>query len=340
MNKISFFNKENLELEISEGFKVIDTNESILNKLLRQEELEGHLFKVDEEEPKEITQLFHLKVNIKYVGSLSSFFVVDSFNKEELIQKIANLREIKVIDKATATEKVKSLFEILNEVSPLFSVYKSKKEKYSLTSEELCSLEHNFALLYHEHKEEEEIVVQKLPKIKKEKAPKVIKEKKEKVPFKELVKETFGKVKAVLTFFFEPFNKKKFYFLFIFVSSFLIEFTISVGLYHCYAGKMLLIFFFVVSLVGAVLNYFVIKDIKNIIMDYRIYSMVILTDLLGIGAGVGALAIFNVTQKEVPANLPPLGKLILFSVLISLGVLLLSTTVGIIIPWKKKKSDN
>ena len=330
MNRILFFNKENLEFEISEDFKVVDTGESLLSKLLKQEELEGYTFKVDEEEPKEITNLFHLKVNVKYVGSISTFFKIDSFNKEELIQKIANLREIKVVDKESATEKVKSLFEIFNEVSPLFSVYKSRKEKFSLTDEELSSLEHNFPLLYHQHEEEEEIVVQKAPKVKKEK------QEGEKFSFKEF----FKKVGSALKFFFEPFNKKKFYFLFVFVSSFLIEFTVSVGIYHCYAGKMLLIFFFVVALVGAVLNYFVIKDIKKIIMDYRIYSMVIVTDLLGIGAGVGALAIFNATQKEVPANLPGFGKLVLYSVLISIGILLISTLVGVFIPREKKKSEN
>ena len=390
MNQIKFFNKENLEFEITEGFVSLNTNDIFLGKLLRQEELEGYTFKVDEEEPKEITNLFHLKVNVKHVGSVSAFYQIDSFNKEELIHKISALREIKVENEETAKQKVDSLLKVFNEVPPLFVVYRPRKEKYCLKEEEVSSLEHNFSILYHVAEEEEEFQIARLkiklpaclhfkkkgkkekteepqqveeikeaepveevqtespveeqpveeeqPKIEEEeKSKKEPKVKKEKKPFN--FKEFFEKVKVKLVFFFEPFNKKKFYFLFLFVSSFLVEFTISVGMYHCYAGKMLLIFFFIVALVGAVLNYFVIKDIKNIIMDYRVYSLLIITDLLGIGTGVGGLAIYNATQKEIPSSLPPFGSLVLYSLLISLGVIVISTVVGLFIPWTKKKSD-
>ena len=375
MNQIKFFNKENLEFEITEGFVSLNTNDIFLGKLLRQEELEGYTFKVDEEELKEITNLFHLKVNVKHVGSVSAFYQIDSFNKEEVIQKISALREIKVENEETAKQKVDSLLKVFNEVPPLFVVYRPRKEKYCLKEEEVSSLEHNFSILYHVAEEEEEFQIARLkiklpawlhfkkkekkekteepqqveeikeaepveeqPKIEEEeKSKKEPKPKKEKKPFN--FKEFFEKVKIKLVFFFEPFNKKKFYFLFLFVSSFLVEFTISVGMYHCYAGKMLLIFFFIVALVGAVLNYFVIKDIKNIIMDYRVYSLLIVIDLLGMGTGVGGLAIYNATQKEIPSSLPPFGSLVLYSLLISLGVIVISTVVGLFIPWTKKKSD-
>ena len=108
--------------------------------------------------------------------------------------------------------------------------------------------------------------------------------------------------------FFNPITvikKDKFHFLFALVATFLIGFTLSIGIYNAYAGKLICIFFFICSLAGMFLNFMIYKDaFREYPVKNSFVATTAISSLFGLGISIGGYFIFKATSNEVLAVSP------------------------------------
>ena len=177
----------------------------------------------------------------------------------------------------------------------------------------------------------------KKEKVKEEK-PKPVKEK----PIKDSSekKPKFAFLKKIKLKLFNPIpviKKDKFHFLFALVATFLIGFTLSIGIYNAYAGKLICIFFFICSLAGAFLDFMIYKDAFK---EYPVKSpFVVMTgfsSLVGLGISIGGYFIFKATSNEVLAVEPHFLMILAIIIAVYMASSALPLLVDYLInKWKK-----
>ena len=255
-------------------------------------------FDDDKANPINFDDLFQLRVNVKNIGGFDLFFKQANFNKEEVIKQIIALKEMQVDSLESAKEKVVALFNIFGDSLPLFICY-SPKGEFQINLDDIPV--DTFAFLIKLVEEPKPVEQEKVKKVKHN-------------------NEFVGKVLD----FFSPATVNPVHYLFILISSFLIGFSSSIGIYYCYAGNNVFYFLFVCSLVGTLLNFFVYSDYfkKHVILS-KDTALTFIDVLIGIGLSIGSFFIFYVMQKEKPTSLksPLTILLIMTAVIIFVNVL-------------------
>lgn len=312
--KIEFLLGEDTTLSFEEQHNEVLSNVSPFKEILsknRYSEL-SLSFDDNKEQPISFDDLFQLRVNVKEVGGFDFLFKQIDFNKEEIIKQIIALKEMQVDSLESAKEKVIALFNIFGNNLPLFVCY-SPKGEFQISLEDIPV--DTFTFL-----------------IKPVEEPKPVKQ--EKVKKVTHGDSLFGKVLD----FFSTVAANPVHYLFILISSFLIGFSSSIGIYYCYAGNNVFYFLFVCSLVGALLNFFVYSDyFKQHLLLSKETALTAIDILIGIGLSIGSFFIFYVVQKEKPTALKsPLTILLIMTAVIILINLL---TCSIAFLFKKGKKQ-
>lgn len=298
-NKIEFvLSEDNILLFENKHNEVLSNVSPFKEILLKSHYSDLSLSFDDKTHVVSFNDLFQLRVNIKDIGGFDFFFEQTNFNKEDIIKQIIALKEIQVDSLESAKEKVVALSNIFGDNLPLFICYSPKGEfKISLDDIPLDT----FAFLIKLVEEPKPIEQEKVKKVK-------------------YNNEFIDKVLD----FFSPVAANPVHYLFILISSFLIGFSGSIGVYYCYAGNNVFYFLFVCSLVGTLLNFFVYSDYfkKHTILS-KDTVLTFIDVLIGIGLSIGSFFIFYVTQKEKPTSLksPLTILLIMTAVIIFVNVL-------------------
>lgn len=296
---MKFINKNGTELEFKEGFNVVESSLSPFKEIVKKQESTGFAVKFEENEVK-FDDIFTLQFNVKKVGSVSCLFKKDDLNKEEIINEITNLKEIKVKDIDTAKSKIKSLLEIIKKYNSLFVVYKPNGD--FLLNEDQFKEATDLVTFYMEQVNED-AEIDDSKKVKLENPIKVIK-------------------------------KDKYHFLFAIIASFLIGFTISIAIFDIYLGKLIYIFFFICSIAGMTLNGFIYNDSmkKNKFLSTH-FIITSCSTLLGLALSVGGYLIFKNVSKDKPAQNPSIFLMIIIAILL----ILLSAGIAFVIRKLKQK---
>ena len=313
-----------IEFILSEGQSVLfdkPVNEVLENVSPIKEMLEkgdyteySVVFDGDKESAISFSDVFHLRVNVKNVGSFDFLFKQNNFEKDKIIEMIAALKEMPVENIEQAKAKVNALFDIVKEKEPLFMLY-SPRGEFVLQSEDLSIDIFRFYVKR----------IEKPAPAKKEKKVKEVNN-----------TSLWGKICA----FFMPLKENIVHYAFIMISVFLIGFSSSVGVYYCYAGNNVFYFLFICSLVGAVLNYFVYYDFfkkhKFLSNDYILTAFDV---LISIGIAVAGFYVFYVLQKEIPESIKGPLTILLIMTAVILGINTIVTPIAYFFR-KRKESTN
>ena len=269
---MKFINKNGNELEFLKRFNQINSSISPIKELFGKNELTDWSIKLDEEEIG-FDNIFTLKVNVKKVGSVLCLFKKDNFNKEEVVNEVINLKEIKVKDLETSKSKVKSLLEIVEKREPLLTLYRPSGD-YQLDEETYQQLGYSICLYVIPSNSVEEQDDSKKIKLDN--------------PFKVLAKD-------------------KYHFVFGIVAAFLIGFTISIAIFDMYLGKLIYIFFLICTLAGMTLNGFIYHDsIKRNKLLSTHFILTVAASLVGYALSIGGYILFKSLAKEKPTTDPKL----------------------------------
>lgn len=315
--KIEFALGEDKSLSFESQHNEVLSNASPFKEILNKSDYSDLSFSFDDNKDQSINfeDLFQLRVNVKEVGGFDLLFKQVDFNKEEIIKQIIVLKEMQVDSLESAKEKVSALFNIFSNNPPLFVCY-SPKGEYQISLDDVPS--DTFLFLVKP--------VEKPKPIKQEKTPKASNN-----------SSFFGRVLE----FFSPIATNPVHYLFILISSFLIGFSSSIGIYYCYVGNNVFYFLFVCSLVGALLNFFVYSDyFKQYSVISKETALTAIDVLIGIGLSIGSFFIFYVVQKEKPTSLKsPLTILLIMSAVIILVNVLTCSLAFLFKKGKAKKEE-
>ena len=125
---IKFICLENEPLAFESNINLIQKDVSPFKEILKKNDYTSYSFVKDEEGGFSFTNAFQLQVNVKGVGEFHLLFNRESFDKENIINGIAALKEIKVSDEESAKHKLNELFNLAKDYNPLFiisSLYKN-----------------------------------------------------------------------------------------------------------------------------------------------------------------------------------------------------------------------
>lgn len=312
-------------VRFNESFTVIEEKDSPIRQLGKAEE--PIVFSIQQEKEINTDEIFQLKVHTKGVGTILFAFNLKKLNRERLIDQLFLLKKKKVTDKETARIKISKMVDIVLEHRPLFAVY-SKPEEFGFNQEEAKTIFEGIVLFYLTDLPDE-------PVSKKEKTQETIETEPEK-PAEKATKEE----KTITETGFVGYLKRsgriiakdKFNFIFALVAAFLVGFTLGVGIYNAYLGKIICIFFFVSTLVGMALNSFVYRDV---LVEHKFKSLHVLLDLItsfiGIVLSIGGYFIFISITKEKATPAP--------HILLIIAVQLLSMCASIGFSFILKKFD-
>ena len=323
---IKFFDSSENIIDYSEFFNVGESSLPLVKELINHEDYTQYSFTVGESEEKiSMSDVFILQVNIKDSSSIYTAFKLEKFPKDEIINKIALLKDIIITDVESSKHKTSELFKILKEYQPYFIIYQSKNgiPLYDKEINEMLSLlEMNEISFFYINRElskfgekvvaKEEVVEEKpqetssiveeapvleQPQEEAVEAPKEkpVKEKKpkNKIDFKKYVVMDVTNIK-----------KNKYHFIFLTVSSFLFGFAASVGFCNAMIGKPISALLFVCAGVGIFLNTYVFIDyFKEFKFRDRLFVYSIIFEIIGYGLSAGATFIFYSLDKgEINAN--------------------------------------
>lgn len=310
---------ENKEFKLEPG--LFDKNASPFKEIISGKDVNDVIISLNDEQKIELSNVFRLKINIKSIGSLFYLLPSEGFDKNIIFEKISPLKEIEIKDNESAKEKVNRVKEILLDNKPLLILYVGEGE-YFLSKEDIDSLDFSCPVFY--FKEETPVV---------EETQKEEENPTEATSFKDKCKLFIKK----LSKFFEPVKVNGFYYLFAILAAFLIEFTISIGAFTSYSGKMICIFFFICSVIGGILNYFVTTDIlKKYPIKSRGSIFLVCSSLIGLALGTVGTLIYLSLQKEMPEALITVGPIYGIGIGAAIGVIAISDLTSYLIKRFKK----
>ena len=365
---MKLFDSENKEILFEESFLVGEQTSPLIKELLNREDYTSYSFSINDSEEKiSMSDVFVLQINIKDSSSVYSAFKLEKFPKDEIINKIALLKDIVINDIESSKHKTLELFKILSEYHPYFVIYQSKngipllKEEVSTlvndsnlnevtfiyldrvlsTFGETPSIETKEEKAEEPTVQEEQVVEEKETKVEEtpvvseekiEEAPIEIKEEapkkeKKKIDFKKYVVMDIGDIK-----------KNKYHCIFLTVSSFLFGFASSVEFCNALIGKGISALFFVCAGVGMFLNTYVYIDyFKERKIKDRLFIYSILFNLIGYGLSLGATFIFySMDRGEIKNGVNSI-TLIWVSVVMSVVMIILSILIALLVDCIDKK---
>lgn len=294
--KLEFILTEDSSLQFESPRNEVLSNVSPFKEILSKSNYSDLSLSFDDKKEQSINfdDLFQLRINIKEIGGFDLLFSEVNFDKEAIIKQVITLKEMQVDSLESAKEKVVALFNIFGSDLPSFICY-SPKGEFQIGLEDIPV--DVFVFLVKPVENPEPVQQEKVHNIKHSDT-------------------FFGKVLD----FFSPVAINPVHYLFILISSFLIGFSSSIGIYYCYAGNNVYYFLFVCSIVGTLLNFFVYSDYfkKHIILS-KDTAVTAIDVLIGIILSIGSFFIFYVVQKEKPTSLKsPLTILLIMTAVIIL----------------------
>ena len=321
---MKFINKRGSEIEFSEKFNIVNKASSPFKEIVAKKPINDVSISADETIA--FDNIFFLQVNVANAGSITFLFNKEKFDKDGVVGTISLLKEYPSATVEDVANKVRSLYEIAILYHPLLSIYNPLGDLVIDESrfQTLCGDISTFYL-----SDKGEIYGFSFSKKTKSSATFFGGFKKRGSDNKEEEKQNV-KSKNPFTIIAE----EKFHFLFAFIATFLIGFTISVGIYDCYLGKMILIFFFICALAGTILNAFIYYDtLKDHYFNELYTILTFVMNLLGVGLSIGGYLLFMNLSKDKPTQNPN----ILLMILIILGATAISIAGSYLICKIKKK---
>lgn len=309
---ITFFDSAEKSSLYKDSFNVINKNVSPFKEMIKKEDISSYSISINDEEKISLKDTFLFLINIKESGSLYVLFNKSDFNKEEIIMKITELKDIKINNKESSIDKHKKVFDILESYHPLIYLY-IEKHDYYLNKDELKEIYKGnspFFIIEKEIEVEEPIIVSN-------------NEERKKFSFKNFIL---------------PLKKYKYHFLFLTVSSFLVGFAFSLGLFNSILNKGIAVLFYICVLVGAFLQTFIYYDYfkeKKIKDKLFIYSLSF--SVLGALLSMGAYSLYHSIDKTEGKENVSFILLLMLSLVVSLIFILISVLIGYLINNKKNK---
>lgn len=337
-------NNESQIIELTEQVSSLAYKNELIKSVINKKNLSDYSLIINNDENNKLSlgDLFCFQININQIGSYIFFYLKEEFKKEDYIDSIVKLKDIKVEDTQKGIEKISSLLEILKESNPIFSIFIAEGN-YSLSKEDFSNLPLINKNIYVDNlapKKEPFLIFKKKEKIEKPKEVKEVEEKKEEVKVKKENKERVSFNWSALAYPFKLLAKEKFPCIFTLVSSFLISFTLFLGAYNAYGSKLIYIFFFVCTLIGTGLYGYIMYDLnKDKKLNITMIIIIILITLVGIGIALGSFVLYFNSAKDVPSGIPSLNKLILVGLLPSIGDVCLCWLVSTLLAKFIKKKD-
>lgn len=333
---MKFIAKNGYEVSFLKDLATSSKDVSPIKEILDRKDFTQFTFVGETEIP--LSELMPIQVNILDVGQCIYFFNKENFDKDGFVENVSKLKDMQISSFHDVLAKVKALDEITFTYNPVFIIYNpiGKFRIYedcyrtlNLKNKTIyVSLVENDALITKvevssENKAEKENTVHQSEDNSEEK---ITKSPSEKGFWKNVKSKLFNPIAVI--------KKDKFHFLFALVATFLIGFTLSIGIYNAYAGKLICIFFFICSLAGAFLNFMIYKDaFKTNKLSSPFAITTIIFSIIGLGLSIGGYYIFKVTSKEVLAITPH----ILMIIAIILAVYLISSSTPLLINYFKKR---
>lgn len=332
--------------EYSERLNVVTASTSLVKELINREDYSTLNISFDEIEEKiSLENVFILQVNIKESASCFFAFPLENFPKDEVINKVAALKKIKVIDLSSSKSKTSELFNVVKEFKPYFIIYQVKNSisLYKGEVEEIFNesgLNETSYLFFvpkeepviEENKEETPIEEEVAPI---EEAPVV--EEKEK-PSKQKDNK-FKEFKNYVMMDINNIKKNKYHFIFLTVSSFLFGFASSVGFCNAMIGQLITILFFICAAVGLFLNTYIYVDyFKEFKFKSRMFIYSILFNILGMGVSLGAAMIFYTLDKSDIKTVVSAEMLVGVTTAMSVISILLAVTIGYAVVYFERKA--
>ena len=304
---MKFINPKGVEFEYLESFSEVKRDSFPFGSIYEKEDLTGSKLVLDEEIP--IENVFTLKVNVKRVGKVFFLFKLESLDKERLVEEVRKLKSIEVTEFTDAFKKLDSLYESVKPFNPLLAIY-YPEGSLKLSKQELPSSTKDLLSFYVLPKTVFSIkpAIEKVKTLFAKKEAKPKEEKSKPVKVKERPKNEHIDEKKNKFRFSNPITilkENSIHFLFAFVGTFLIGFTISIGIFDALLGKAICAFFFVCTAVGVFLNFLIYKDT---LAEYKPNSMFFLTtatiSLTGSIFSIIIYVIFVNITLEKPAVMP------------------------------------
>ena len=337
---MKFIAKNGYEVSFLEEFSFTNKDVSPIKEILERKDFSQYSFVSDKETP--LSDLLPIQVNILDVGQCIYFFNKDEFDKDSFVENVSRLKEMSVASFYDVLTKVRTLDEVTLPYNALFVIY-NPIGKFRIFEDCFKTLNLKNNLIYVSLKENNAIVVkgeapETKPAKKKEKVEKVETAKENNEETKEpKEKKGNGFLNKVKSYLFNPISvikKDKFHFLFALIATFLIGFTLSIGIFNAYAGKLICIFFFICSLAGSFLNFMIYKDaFKTNKFGSPFVTTTIISSVIGLGLSIGGYYIFKATSNEVLAITPH----ILMILGIVLFVYMASSSIPLLIDFIKNK---
>ena len=336
-----FIAKNGYKVSFLDGLSFVMKDISPIKEILERKDFSQFTFIDEAEIP--LTNTIPIQVNISDVGQCIYFFKNDEFDKDSFVENVSKLKEIPVASFYDVLTKVRTLDEVTFAFQPLFVIY-NPIGKFRIFEDCYKTLKLRNKTIYVSLIENNAVIVKGetpecKPVKKNEKAENVeiVKEKDEPVKSKEKGDDNFfKKIKSKLFNPIPVIKKDKFHFLFALIATFLIGFTLSIGIFNAYAGKLICIFFFICSLAGAFLNFMIYKDaFKTYELKDPFVITTIIASAIGIGLNIGGYYIFKVTSNEVLAVTPH----ILMILGIILFVYMVSSSIPLLIDYLKKRKE-
>ena len=337
---MKFIAKNGYEVSFLEELSFTSKDVSPIKEILERKDFSQYTFVDEKEIP--LTDVLPIQVNILDVGQCIYFFVKEDFDKDSFVENVSKLKEMSVASFYDVLTKVRALDEVTLAYHPLFVVY-NPIGKFRIFEDCFRTLHLKNRTIYVSLTENNAVVVkgetpESKPVKKKEQVEKVetVKEQNEEVkePKEKTGNGFLNKVKSKLLNPIPVIKKDKFHFLFALIATFLIGFTLSIGIYNAYAGKLICIFFFICSLAGSFLNFMIYKDaFKANKLGSPFVTTTIISSMIGLGLSIGGYYIFKVTSNEVLAATPH----ILMILGIILFVYMVSSSIPLLIDYLKKR---
>lgn len=320
---IKFISPKEDTIAFDKNYNEVSEELSPIKEILKKNDYSGFSLVIGEETIP-LSEVFQLQVNVKEVGTFHFLFKKEGFEKDDAIKQVSTLKDISVNDPDSARYKVKTLFSVIKEHNPLFIVYKESPNTYYYAYQLETTIAYTipvFAIIQTNQEDEVmEFTIGEDPNI--QAASNHVKKKK-----------TFKVSKDKLL---NDLNKNKFSLLLVFVSTLLLQVSIPLAILNVYANNALYIFLFICGAIGIAMNgycyfdYFKTKNFHN-----PVFLMNIASNLIGLGTGIGAFAIFyNISTKS--EGTPAIGSLILIGVLVTIIVCAALIALAFFIPRKNK----
>ncbi len=358
---IKLFDLQDNLNEYSESFTVGDSSFPLVKELLNREDYTQYSFSIgDSEEKISMENVFVLQVNIKDSSSIYAAFKLEKFPKDEIINKIALLKDILITDVESSKHKTSELFKILKEYQPYFIIYQSKNGIPLLdkeVNEMLMSLEMGEISFFYINRElskfGEAIVKEEIVEEKPQETPSTAEEQvsgEEAMPVENQEATTEEKVeepksekkkidfKKYAVMDLNNIKKNKYHFIFLTVSSFLFGFASSVGFCNAMIAKPISALFFVCAGVGMFLNTYVFIDyFKEFKIKDRLFVYSIIFEIIGYGLSAAATFIFYSLDKgEIKASVNA-SLLAGIGAAMSVAMVVLSLLIAMLVDFIERK---